>query len=195
MAYQIPRKDMTMAAPMSFGQHWEVRIFCPISFVDTDPGAAFHQAITSLTLGDLLNVLAFDTPGESGKLREVASFRVTEKSERNIKAVRINEIFEVPLENPAAKVDGIVALDIVPSGNGFEVRDRIGNVLEHFIDLEQAEKFRDLEQRHTGVVGFTVKKGFGKWFVCSADGSIAAEFVSKSDADLWAISGGQTAAA
>ena len=130
MTYRIPRADMVMSDPMPFNQHWEARIPVPISFIEDDAGLAFHAAFTSLQPGDSVTVCAFErAAGKWGYVKEVAEFRVTEKNESTIRAVRVGDVFEVPAPKKNEIIGGVIALDIVPVRGAFEVRDRRGNVV------------------------------------------------------------------
>lgn len=212
MTYRIPAQDLSHGGSTAqFGVPWQARIPVPISFIDDDAGVAFFSQFEFLQTGDEVTVLAFE-PGtgawRDGKapVREIAKYRIVAKSgeggkNSHLRAVRVGDVFEVPPPQPGLVVDGVLALDIVPAGqNIYQVRDRSGNVIEQFMGkdsddaMKQAEEFRDREQARVGVVGFTMKKGFGKFFVCKPDGAIAAEFTTKAEADTYMRSGGQKAA-
>lgn len=210
MTYPIPRNDLCMSDSMPFCQKWQARIGFPISFIDDDPGKAFHAAYSSLQPGDEIAVCAFEKDGgDFAYLRETATYRIIAKHKPDetmrkggiLEACRVGDIFEVPKRNQALTENGVLALDIVPTGQkAYEVRDRAGNVIESFVGvdaddaLRQATEFRDREQGRSGVVGLTMKKGFGKHYVCDPSGAIKAEFTTKTEAEAFMRSGGQKAA-
>lgn len=209
MTYRIPAQDLSSFDESQHGCRWNARIPQPISFIDDDPGLAFHSQFDRMRTGDEVRVCAYDPKLGAWRdglapVREIAWYHIVGKTPAGqgvkiatLRAVRIGEIFEVPVDNPAAVVDGVLALDIVPVANGcFEVRDRKGNVIETFVDLPQAEAFRDREQGRgiKGVIGLTLKRGFGKFMVVHSDGRILGEFDNKASAEAYMMAGGQKAA-
>lgn len=207
MTYRIPVQDLSSIGDEQHGVRWSARIPVPISFIDDDPGSAFQSQFGRMQTGDQVRVCAFE-PGTgawrdgAAPVLEFAEYLVTHKipagggiKTARLVACRIGDVKEIPKPGPADVVDGVLALDIVPvAGGNFEVRDRRGNVIEQFVDMKQAEEFRDREQNRPGVVGLSIRKGFGKFFVCKPDGGIVSEFLSKTEAEKFMQSGGQKAA-
>ena len=212
MTYRIPPQDFTSSRDAQHGQRIYARIPHPISFIDDDPGLAFQSQYNITQTGDTVTVCSYE-PGTGNwrdgfaPVREIATYFIVEKTRitpankvARLRAVRLGDIFEVPAPKEAPLVEGVIALDIVPMSHdgkgGFEVRDRKGNALEWFADQKQAEEFRDREQGRgmKGVIGLTLKRGFGKYMVCDSGGAVIAEFTQKPDAEAYMMSGGQKAA-
>jgi len=207
--YRIPRHDIHLVTESaSFGAEYRARIPVPISFIEEDPGLAFNSVFSGLPnigmqVGDEVKVSAFD-PGAGewrdgrGVIREQARFLCMERNETGMILQKIGETQEFEPPKVVKTPDNVVPLDIVPHKEGgsvgWQVRDRGGHVLEVFVSEEQAKEFRDRSQGVPGIVGFTIKKGFGKWFVCDEQGAVKVEFLNRNDAEEWAQSGGQRAA-
>lgn len=195
--YQIPSRDIHCVTPEAqFGARWSVRIPVPLSAIDEDVSIALRQVFTLMRLGDEFVIMAFDSDEgawrENANIRQIGTYRVVEKSRDTAKLVRVG-FYEIDKPKPGSKPGDIVALDIVPHQGAFEVRDRIGNVLEVFRTEEAAIEFRDAYQGATGVVGFKVRKGFGRWDVLDESGAVRETFTSLKDAEAWMQSGGQKA--
>lgn len=202
--YRVPRHDIQLITEAaSYGAEWRGRIPVPISWISDDPGFALHAAFQSMQVGDEIQVSAFDPEAGAGwrdgygVIREQARFLCTEKTTKLILQM-VGDVLEFAAPREIETPEGVTPLDIVPHKEGgqtvYRVRDRAGNEIEAFVEEQQAIDFRDRAQGVPGIVGYTVRKGFGKFMVCDEQGAIAAEFTSLKEADAWAMCGGQKAA-
>jgi hypothetical protein len=203
--YQIPRVDICMADPMPFSQHWEVRI--PLSIFDIDLGKALQNSYSQFKPGDLIQVCSYRDKTWS-RLTETADFRIVSCNSLKLEAVQITETVKVPAASPEFDPTSKQNLHIVETKGAFEVKDGIGNVIELFVDRQQAEAFIKSYGDITGQpqqeaaaqkaaedrAGWYVKKSVsGKWTVRNAAGELLREFSSKTEAEEF-ISPQKTAA-
>jgi hypothetical protein len=139
MTFRIPGNDICMSDAMPFSQHWEVRIPVPLAEV-ADLGGALHARYSSIQQGDLLNICSFDSKHWL-RLKEVASFRVVAKTSERLFTHQITETIRIPDNVLRAAEEKIPELKVVQFNKAFEVRDQKENVIDIFVDADQAKAF------------------------------------------------------
>lgn len=192
--YIIPRTDICMADPMPFSQHWEVRV--PIPLDQLNLGVALQNSFSQFKPGDLIQVTSFADKNYV-RLCETADFRVVSCNSRKIEAIQITETIKVPAILPEDDPKSQQNLQIVCIRGAFEVQDGLGNVIELFVDEQQAKKFIEDYKRITAPTtparpavedrsGWSVKKSVnGKWVVRNAAGELVKEFSRRDEAEAF----------
>lgn len=141
--YLIQRHDLCMTDPAPFNQHWEARIAVPVSSIDI--GKALQPCGSALRAGDLVNITSF-TRRDWLVMTEVASFRVASNASKVV-VVQVGNTVAVPEHDVNRAENETVRLAIVQVGAAYIVQDEKGNDLETFVDMAQAETFKQREER------------------------------------------------
>ena len=191
--YHIPRADMVMSAPMPFNQDWQARIPVPIAEVG-DFGVALQAAYSSLRPGDRVDICSFERgAGEWVRFRAMVSVRVVAKADNKIEAVAVGPVFHVPDREtgPGTAGDKPMLGVFANSQGAFEVRDTKGNIIELFVEKDQAEEFAARENQRTAT-GRTIKRGYGKFEVRDErTGALIGTYKTKEDAERAAAAKGE----
>ncbi len=148
MTYRIPRADLIMAEAMPFQQHWEARVPVPIDKLG-DLGLAFHNAFSSIRLGDRIDVCFFEqmkvVSGETeGVMRETATFRVTSRDleKSRMEVVQIGETFKIaPPKVLKPNTPRVEMHKVKVAEKAWDIRDNLGNVIEQVGSAAQASEF------------------------------------------------------
>lgn len=193
MTYMIPRTDICMNDPMPFSQHWEIRI--PISIEALgDLGASLRNSYDQFKPGDMINVCCFQSR-KWERVTELAAFRVTACNPLKIETIQVTETIKVPAQDPSADPTSQQNLKLVEVRGAFEVRDALDNVIELFVEREQAVSFIESYKKITAPKEaskpedrskWTILKGAaGKWLVKNEAGEMMKEFSNRADAEKY----------
>lgn len=180
-----------MADPMPFSQHWEVRI--PVSIERLgNLGSALQNSFDQFKPGDLIQVTAY-ADRSYFRLLETADFRVVSSNARILETVQITETVKVPAVLPQNDPASLQNLSVRSIRGAFEVVDQLGNILECFVDEQQAKTFVGDYKKVTAPVSqpvpldkkdWYVKKSVnGKWTVRNGAGELIREFSRRDEAD------------
>lgn len=207
-SYRVPGGQIQLVAPLDGpGSHYEVTIDRPIKEI-SDLGYALHRGYTAHKWlpGDRITIKFMERVGSEWiRLREVAETRVVQRYDHppGVEIAIVGPIVKIPQRKMTpsdAAVKEVAAtngkssgpaipgdLSVVDVGGGFEVRDKDQNVIEQFVDRDQAREYAD-SQNAKAMQGDKVVKARGKKFDVKRrdNGEVLETFDNKAEAEAFA---------